>query len=169
MQCTQNFESWHTHAKDWYNSWYSLWHLMCIWDDSKEVPWKNYHKNMSLGYVIRDCTLTCKVYCDLFATSVCIFFSFFFLIDLYIQDYQFSILHTTVTISSWRQLLAWLGPPGLAIAALSLLTLDEPRKPTGNFLGDVFSSSKFTSSATRDLNRSQASAFNQLLGKKASK
>jgi len=76
-----------------------------------------------------------------------------------IYDYNFSILHGTVTVSSWRQLLFWLGPPGLAIAALALLTLDEPRKPVGNVLGDVFSSSKFTSSATRDLSRSQKDSF----------
>lgn len=75
------------------------------------------------------------------------------------QDYQFSILQNTVTVSSWRQLLFWLGPPGLAIAALALLTLDEPRKASGSFLGDVFSSSKFTSPATRDLNRSQRDSF----------
>lgn len=78
---------------------------------------------------------------------------------LNLQDYNFSILHGTVTVSSWRQLLFWLGVPGLAIAALALLTLDEPRKPTGNVLGDVFSSSKFTSSATRDLSRSQKDSF----------
>lgn len=71
------------------------------------------------------------------------------------QDYQFSILHNTVTVSSWRQLLFWLGPPGLALAAVALLTLDEPRKPPGSFLGDVFSSSKFTSAA--NLNRGQRS------------
>lgn len=64
-----------------------------------------------------------------------------------------------MTVSSWRQLLFWLGPPGLAIAALALLTLDEPRKPPGSFLGDVFSSSKFTNPATRDLNRSQKDSF----------
>ena len=75
------------------------------------------------------------------------------------QDYNFSILHGTVTVSSWRQLLFWLGPPGLAIAALALLTLDEPRKPSGNVLGDVFSSSKFTSTSTRDLSRSQKDSF----------
>ena len=76
-----------------------------------------------------------------------------------LQDYNFSILHGTVTVSSWRQLLFWLGPPGIAIGALALLTLDEPRKPVGNILGDVFSSSKFTSSATRDLSRSQKDSF----------
>lgn len=76
-----------------------------------------------------------------------------------IQDYNFSILHGTVSVSSWRQLLFWLGPPGLAIAALALLTLDEPRKPVGNILGDVFTSSKFTSPATRDLSRSQKDSF----------
>lgn len=76
-----------------------------------------------------------------------------------LQDYNFSILHGTVTVSSWRQLLFWLGPPGIAIGALALLTLDEPRKPVGNILGDVFSSSKFTSSTTRDLSRSQKDSF----------
>lgn len=82
-------------------------------------------------------------------------------VDLFglMQDYNFSILHGTVTVSSWRQLLFWVGVPGLAIAALALLTLDEPRKPSGNVLGDVFSSSKFTSSTTRDLSRSQKDSF----------
>ena len=82
-------------------------------------------------------------------------------VTYHLQDYNFSILHGTVTVSSWRQLLFWLGPPGLAIAALALLTLDEPRKPVANFLGDVFSSSKFTSPATRDLNRSQRDRFSK--------
>ena len=27
-------------------------------------------------------------------------------------NYNFQILHDTITISSWRQLLYWLGPPG---------------------------------------------------------
>ena len=29
-------------------------------------------------------------------------------------NYNFQILHDTITISSWRQLLYWLGPPGAA-------------------------------------------------------
>ena len=46
-----------------------------------------------------------------------------------IYDYDFTILHNVVTEASWRQLLFWLGPPGLVVAALALLTLDEPRHP----------------------------------------
>ncbi|KAK9811000.1 hypothetical protein WJX73_004887 [Symbiochloris irregularis] len=43
-------------------------------------------------------------------------------------NYNFQILHDTITISSWRQLLYWLGPPGLVIALMALFTVAEPRK-----------------------------------------
>ncbi|KAL3139673.1 hypothetical protein ABBQ38_003987 [Trebouxia sp. C0009 RCD-2024] len=44
-----------------------------------------------------------------------------------IYDYDFKILTETMSEASWRQLLFWLGPPGLVIGALALLTLREPR------------------------------------------
>ena len=44
-----------------------------------------------------------------------------------IYDYDFRMLTELVSESSWRQLLFWLGPPGIAIGALALLTLKEPR------------------------------------------
>lgn len=69
------------------------------------------------------------------------------------------VLYGALAESSWRTLLFWLGPPGLVIAGLCLLTLDEPRKPAGNFLGDPFASSKFTNPATRALNRSGTDRF----------
>jgi MFS family permease len=49
-------------------------------------------------------------------------------------------------LSAWRQLLAWLGPPGVGIAVLCLLTVDEPRKK-GGFLGSPLKSSRFLSGA----------------------
>jgi len=45
--------------------------------------------------------------------------------------------------SAWRQLLTWLGPPGLVIAVLCLLTLDEPRAGGTGFLGNPLKSSRF--------------------------
>jgi len=50
--------------------------------------------------------------------------------------------------SAWRQLLAWLGPPGVVIALLCLLTVDEPRSGQG-FLGDPLKSSRFLSGLNR--------------------
>ena len=44
-----------------------------------------------------------------------------------IYDYDFKILTETLTEASWRQLLFWLGPPGIVIGALALFTLREPR------------------------------------------
>lgn len=44
-----------------------------------------------------------------------------------IYDYDFKILTETLTEASWRQLLFWLGPPGIVIGALALFTLKEPR------------------------------------------
>ncbi|KAL3154430.1 hypothetical protein ABBQ32_013902 [Trebouxia sp. C0010 RCD-2024] len=48
-----------------------------------------------------------------------------------IYDYDFKILTETMSEASWRQLLFWLGPPGLVIGALALLTLREPRSARG--------------------------------------
>ena len=44
-----------------------------------------------------------------------------------IYDYNFKMLTETLTEASWRQLLFWLGPPGIVIGALALFTLREPR------------------------------------------
>ena len=44
-----------------------------------------------------------------------------------IYDYDFKILTETLSEASWRQLLFWLGPPGIVIGLLALLTLREPR------------------------------------------
>ena len=52
--------------------------------------------------------------------------------------------------SAWRELLGWLGPPGVLIAILCLLTVDEPRQGTKGFLGDPIKSSRFLSSTFRD-------------------
>lgn len=76
-----------------------------------------------------------------------------------IYDYDFTILHNVVTEASWRQLLFRLGPPGLVVAALALLTLDEPRKPGSAPSGDPFSSSKFINPATRAMSRSRGDRF----------
>jgi predicted MFS family arabinose efflux permease len=46
-------------------------------------------------------------------------------------------------LSAWRQLLQWLGPPGLVISALCLLTVGEPRQGKGGILGDALKSSRF--------------------------
>ena len=45
--------------------------------------------------------------------------------------------------SGWRTLLGWLGPPGLVLAVLCLLTVDEPRAGASGFLGDPLKSSRF--------------------------
>lgn len=44
-----------------------------------------------------------------------------------IYDYDFRMLTEIVSEASWRQLLFWLGPPGIVIGLLALLTLKEPR------------------------------------------
>ena len=44
-----------------------------------------------------------------------------------IYDYDFRMLTEMVSESSWRQLLFWLGPPGMVIGVLALLTVKEPR------------------------------------------
>jgi len=71
------------------------------------------------------------------------------------------VLYGALAESSWRTLLFWLGPPGLVVPGLAVLTLDEPRKPAGGFLGNAFASSKFTNPATRALNRSGTDRFAQ--------
>ena len=42
------------------------------------------------------------------------------------------VVFTKLAESSWRTLLFWIGPPGLVIAGLSLLTLAEPRSSNAN-------------------------------------
>ena len=49
-----------------------------------------------------------------------------------IYDYDFRILSEIVSEASWRQLLFWLGPPGIVIGLLALLTLKEPRTAKAN-------------------------------------
>ncbi|CAK0735377.1 hypothetical protein CVIRNUC_000571 [Coccomyxa viridis] len=49
-----------------------------------------------------------------------------------IYDYNFQVVFTKLAESSWRTLLFWIGPPGLVIAGLSLLTLAEPRSSNAN-------------------------------------
>ena len=46
-----------------------------------------------------------------------------------IYDYDFQILQASLPASegTWRQLLYWLGPPGLVLALVVSTTLDEPR------------------------------------------
>eukprot|EP00208_Stichococcus_sp_RCC1054_P001861 CAMPEP_0206137946 /NCGR_PEP_ID=MMETSP1473-20131121/2956_1 /ASSEMBLY_ACC=CAM_ASM_001109 /TAXON_ID=1461547 /ORGANISM="Stichococcus sp, Strain RCC1054" /LENGTH=682 /DNA_ID=CAMNT_0053531227 /DNA_START=245 /DNA_END=2294 /DNA_ORIENTATION=- len=60
-----------------------------------------------------------------------------------IYDYDFSILYGAAAQSSWREILWWVGPPGLAIGALVLLTVDEPRSPGRNVTGPPAASSRF--------------------------
>ncbi|CAL5225376.1 g8181 [Coccomyxa viridis] len=49
-----------------------------------------------------------------------------------IYDYNFQVVFTKLAESSWRTLLFWIGPPGLVIAGLALLTLAEPRTSSAN-------------------------------------
>lgn len=49
-----------------------------------------------------------------------------------IYDYDFRILSEIVSEASWRQLLFWLGPPGIVIGLLALMTLKEPRTAKAN-------------------------------------
>ena len=44
------------------------------------------------------------------------------------------MVFTKLAESSWRTLLFWIGPPGLVIAGLALLTLAEPRTSSSNFV-----------------------------------
>lgn len=73
-----------------------------------------------------------------------------------IYDYDFSILYGAAAQSSWREILWWVGPPGLAIACLALLTLDEPRAPPGAGLtGPPAASSRFLPSSSSKSIKSQ--------------
>ena len=57
---------------------------------------------------------------------------------------RFRLLHR-----AGRGACRWVGPPGLAIAALALLTLDEPRSPGRNVTGPPAASSRFLPRNTR--------------------
>ena len=56
-----------------------------------------------------------------------------------IYSYTYRVLPEQVSEAAWRQLLYMLGPPGLAIGLLVLLTLSEPRDggPAGGLLGSL--------------------------------
>ena len=56
-----------------------------------------------------------------------------------IYSYTYRVLPQQVSEAAWRQLLYMLGPPGLAIGLLVLLTLSEPRDegPPGGLLGSM--------------------------------
>ncbi|CAL8467087.1 g6623 [Coccomyxa elongata] len=54
-----------------------------------------------------------------------------------IYDYNFQVVFTKLAESSWRTLLFWLGPPGLVVAGLCLLTLAEPRQAAANPLASL--------------------------------
>ena len=47
------------------------------------------------------------------------------------------MVFTKLAESSWRTLLFWLGPPGLVVAGLCLLTLAEPRQAATNPLENL--------------------------------
>lgn len=47
------------------------------------------------------------------------------------------VVFTKLAESSWRTLLFWLGPPGLVVAGLCLLTLAEPRQAAANPLASL--------------------------------
>ena len=51
-------------------------------------------------------------------------------------------MFTKLAESSWRTLLFWIGPPGLVIAGLALLTLAEPRTSSSNFVTSLMNALK---------------------------
>lgn len=53
------------------------------------------------------------------------------------------VLYGAATESSWREILYWVGPPGMVIGLLALLTLDEPRSVGKGFLENLLASSRF--------------------------
>lgn len=52
------------------------------------------------------------------------------------------VVFTKLAESSWRTLLFWIGPPGLVIAGLSLLTLAEPRTSSKNVVTSLMNALK---------------------------
>ncbi len=75
----------------------------------------------------------------------------------YAADAVEGVMQMESAFSAWRQLLVWLGPPGLIIAVLCLLTVDEPRQGRA-FLGDPLKSSRFLSGLNSGKNGSAALA-----------
>ena len=53
------------------------------------------------------------------------------------------VLYGAAAESSWREILYWVGPPGMVIGLLALLTLDEPRSVGKGFMDNLLSSSRF--------------------------
>jgi MFS family permease len=76
----------------------------------------------------------------------------------YASDAMEGALQMESAFSAWRQLLTWLGPPGLIIAVLCLLTVDEPRQSRA-FLGDPLKSSRFLSglNASKEIDKKNLS------------
>eukprot|EP00889_Picochlorum_renovo_P000349 jgi/Picre1/27379/NNA_000346.t1 len=66
----------------------------------------------------------------------------------YTQDVGDAGVALESAFGAWRQLLSWLGPPGIVIAVLCLLTIDETRPRNKGFLGDPIKSSRFLSRTT---------------------
>mmetsp|Transcript_6815 Transcript_6815/g.13545 ORF Transcript_6815/g.13545 Transcript_6815/m.13545 type:complete len:584 (-) Transcript_6815:111-1862(-) len=66
----------------------------------------------------------------------------------YAQDVGDAGVALESAFGAWRQLLSWLGPPGIVIAVLCLLTIDETRPRNKGFLGDPIKSSRFLSRTT---------------------
>lgn len=63
----------------------------------------------------------------------------------YTQDVGDAGVALESAFGAWRQLLSWLGPPGIVIAVLCFLTIDETRPRNKGFLGDPIKSSRFLS------------------------
>ena len=53
------------------------------------------------------------------------------------------VLYGAAAESSWREILYWVGPPGMVIGLLALLTLDEPRSVSKGFMDNLLASSRF--------------------------
>ena len=58
------------------------------------------------------------------------------------QPLSKQVVFTKLAESSWRTLLFWIGPPGLVIASLSLLTLAEPRSSSANAVTSLMNALK---------------------------
>ena len=66
----------------------------------------------------------------------------------YAQDIGEAGMAMESAFGAWRQLLSWLGPPGIVIGVLCFLTIDETRTRNKGFLGDPIKSSRFLSRTT---------------------
>lgn len=78
-----------------------------------------------------------------------------------IYDYDFSILYGAAAQSSWREILWWVGPPGIVIAVLVVLTLDEPRSPGRAMTGPPAASSRFLPRAKKAAPGAKSSSKHQ--------